>query len=661
MPPVSLTPDRYSLSIGPSQLPPDAAYTQPIDGSEPPTSIAGSLVRSINPNADLSLPPDAAYIQPADGSTPASKIHPFSLATPATDSLVNQPTLEEPSEDELGTIYGNADTLGQVAVGAGKHLLRSATNLMSSPRGGDSTYIRMLGYDPAKAQSEAQRFRAALEPKNFAQGVGSTGASTAEVLGFGPEAEDAAIEDLAEQGLPKLISKVLYNAGTGAAQTAADQGDASDITKNAAREGLSKLPVLHQLSVIKNIGDAFHNLQEAYNNPTPETLGAGFAPITSLAETALVAKLGKEALVHELGEHMAEEHETHDGATFDPRTGESMRGKNLWAANIAPELSEVLDHAPTPEDIGHFVDSHSDLFHRNKNAYVGSHVDPQTGQHALEVVGLTSSKNDAAALAQQTGQRSIFHLGREQAEPVAPEPDAPALQVPIDTRFQALRSNAPAKTHYVGVHYSDNKFDVADGARRSGSGAEGERLNLGTQLGYGQDAPGGVYVYDKGARVEAPLVDKKHAYEIRGKYALANIADNPVWQAGLAKGKADAIAHGADDRTATLLGLNAAEHALQDAGFDGYYNPQQPHIKFLFGDHPVSPLGAAATAERMASKQPATVTVQTKTARPTRSTKPVAVVNVSARSPEVPVRAAVKPDSFSRAEGDPFNLNAATP
>ena len=46
----------------------------------------------------------------------------------------------------------------------------------------------------------------------------------------------------------------------------------------------------------------------------------------------------------------------------------------------------------------------------------------------------------------------------------------------------------------------------------------------------------------------------------------------------------------ADDKTAHHLGLNNAEHALQDQGFDGYLSPTHPAVRFHFGDHDAEPV-----------------------------------------------------------------------
>jgi hypothetical protein len=64
----------------------------------------------------------------------------------------------------------------------------------------------------------------------------------------------------------------------------------------------------------------------------------------------------------------------------------------------------------------------------------------------------------------------------------------------------------------------------------------------------------------------------------------------PEFKNGYAAGHGAAKANGADDKTAHHLGLNNAEHALQDAGFDGYLSPKHPAVRFHFGDADAEPV-----------------------------------------------------------------------
>jgi hypothetical protein len=64
----------------------------------------------------------------------------------------------------------------------------------------------------------------------------------------------------------------------------------------------------------------------------------------------------------------------------------------------------------------------------------------------------------------------------------------------------------------------------------------------------------------------------------------------PEFKNGYQAGHEAAKAQGADDKTAHHLGLNNAETALQDAGYDGYLSPKHPGIVLHFGDHAAEPV-----------------------------------------------------------------------
>jgi len=75
---------------------------------------------------------------------------------------------------------------------------------------------------------------------------------------------------------------------------------------------------------------------------------------------------------------------------------------------------------------------------------------------------------------------------------------------------------------------------------------------------------------------------------VRGNFAFGS-TDSPEFQQGYAQGFADATQKGADPSTAHKLGLNHAEHALRDTGYDGYFSPHHPNVRFHFGDAKAEP------------------------------------------------------------------------
>ena len=83
--------------------------------------------------------------------------------------------------------------------------------------------------------------------------------------------------------------------------------------------------------------------------------------------------------------------------------------------------------------------------------------------------------------------------------------------------------------------------------------------------------------------------NKPHAYTVRGNFAFGS-TESPEFKKGYQFGSQLAQQNGADPKTAHALGLNNAEHALQDAGYDGYESPAHPGVRFHFGDHDAEPV-----------------------------------------------------------------------
>jgi hypothetical protein len=292
-----------------------------------------------------------------------------------------------------------------------------------------------------------------------------------------------------------------------------------------------------------------------------------------------------------LGEHpeVAAEamgnHARFGGSTFNPRTGENIAGSRHYAVVAAPEATEVHETMPSPEHYGDFVAQHRDVLGKHLNSAVGTYHDPQTGLHHLEIVSTTPSRSAALALGKHLGESGVYHLATDQTHETGAT-DVQPSHLSIDERFQHLASQSPQKTPYSGVHFSDSKLDVIDGSRRGTGkiGEESKRLLLGSQSGMGKDAPPGFYTYAAGSLPEASIAQRKSAHKVRGQFAFAS-TDHPEFQTGYAAGSQKATEEGADPQTAHGLGLNAAEHALQDAGFDGYFSNTHPHIRFHFGSH----------------------------------------------------------------------------
>jgi hypothetical protein len=309
-----------------------------------------------------------------------------------------------------------------------------------------------------------------------------------------------------------------------------------------------------------------------------------------------------EALGHTLrGEHpqiaseALQEHTKTGGSTIDPRTGQSLAGSRHYTVGISPETAQHTPIAPTPEQYGQFVAEHRDVIQRNPNTAIGTSYDPATGLHKMELVGTTTSKPAAQAVASHLGEDHAYHLGTDQKIPTGATGDWQPSHLSVEDRLKELQARTPQQETYSGTHYSDAKMNMIDGGRRgmSGTSAEAKRLRLGTQTGMGEDAPAGFHTYASGSLPDAAMTGKTNAYQVRGRMAFAS-TDHPSFQQGYAEGVQRASSAGADAQTAHQLGLNSAERAVQEAGFDGYFSPKHPNMRFHFGSEaavPVAPKG----------------------------------------------------------------------
>ena len=305
----------------------------------------------------------------------------------------------------------------------------------------------------------------------------------------------------------------------------------------------------------------------------PEATSSSLEP-SELAKTAILqhAKMG--------------------GSVTDPQTGENLLGTRNIAVGIAPEHKAVFARTLTPEDHDNFVAANHALLLKHSNSAILSKHDPITGHHSLEVAGLTPSKTAALELAAHLGEAHVHNLATGEQIPTGHTGEQQMSHVPIDKRFEHLRQNSPIRTPYIGTHFADEKVDKIEGGRRGEQGAkkmpapnaDAERVHLGTKTGKGPDAPAGFYTIAAGHPAPPLVAAKNHPHEVRGNFAIGS-TEHPAFQQGYAAGSQKALAAGADPKTAHGLGLNTAEHALSDAGFDGYTSPQHKGIVFHFGSH----------------------------------------------------------------------------
>jgi len=157
---------------------------------------------------------------------------------------------------------------------------------------------------------------------------------------------------------------------------------------------------------------------------------------------------------------------------------------------------------------------------------------------------------------------------------------------PLD--FQSTGQFSPPKTPFAGTHFTDANVEggVLHGARRGSSpqASDAHRVKL------GRGAPAGVHAYRAGHVAHPSIASRKNAVGISGDKAIADIdgAARATWATALTQSFKENVANGVDPAMAKAVAANSAEHALLEAGYDGYEaSKHQPGSVFLFGDQKI--------------------------------------------------------------------------
>lgn len=169
--------------------------------------------------------------------------------------------------------------------------------------------------------------------------------------------------------------------------------------------------------------------------------------------------------------------------------------------------------------------------------------------------------------------------------------DEGSVSAVVPRQEHVERLNAAAglpKEDFSGVHYSNVPAEngVLKGATRGAAkaGSEQARVALGAEPG--------VYAYREGARPEEQIASRANKYSIKGQKAIADIsgAQGDLFHKAYRAGQQAALEAGDNDTTAFHKGLNAAETAVKNAGYDGYEDKESyPGNTFLFGDQKIMP------------------------------------------------------------------------
>jgi hypothetical protein len=416
-------------------------------------------------------------------------------------------------------------------------------------------------------------------------------------LGEGSEVDPA--NDTGEHTFSGMWDE-LKTAGSQAKKTLTSSAGLKGMAKQAGSDAVSTMTALQPSKYAKQIKQGDY---------AGAIAGAG----VDTAETAL-ALAAHEPGARLAGEHPAvgqaalDSHLTTGGSTFDPRTGKNLAGSNNWAVGVAPEHTVVSTHPFTPEQYNDFVGLHRDLLQRNPNLHVGTWADP-TGLHYMDVTATTPNKAAAVQMGKELNQKSIFHLGRGEELPTGGTGEPVSSPFSVDYRAQAMTAATPEKKPFAGYHLSNDKLDYIDGNRRGAPqagtgqavGQESPRLNVKSQFGVGQDAPPGFYAYSNGTRPEPAVVSRKFSHEIRGNFALADVTD-PKWNDAAHAAYEDAFDKTGNDTVATYASVNAKEHAIRDAGYDGYTSPGTG-INFFFDGQPTRLTGAPVKPSELSAGQ----------------------------------------------------------
>ena len=245
--------------------------------------------------------PSSAPQAPWDyGQTPAprsesdtpGKVRPFTLDRPATDSLVNQPTFVPPSGSEVGALYDNANTAGDVVQGGIKKVDRAALTLSplirKIPKVGAALVPSAPNYNPSADPVEGAKEM--MQNKNTAEALGGIGTTAAEYMlpGLG---EEVLTENLAARGIPKLLSRALYGGATNAGIEALNGGSGKDVGIAAGVGGA--LPVASKYlvePVVNRIRREAPRLMQSALDVAPKEFRYGRNPAQGVTDEGISAK-----------------------------------------------------------------------------------------------------------------------------------------------------------------------------------------------------------------------------------------------------------------------------------------------------------------------------------------------------------------------------------
>jgi len=275
----------------------------------------------------------------------------------------------------------------------------------------------------------------------------------------------------------------------------------------------------------------------------PEAAGTGLFGAAQLAAVGLAhpatalggihpdAAPGIVADTHEFG-----------GSTRHLGTGESMIGTPHTAGTFASELAVTHPQADFHPGIVEEYANRPEIARlraASPNVTVGTEtftapdgtkmvrMEPShfgRNQHAAAQMSSPEMSNQRANFSLRGGGKELPTGGSGEPNPNHPMPD------PLD-RVKWLESQQPQTQSRSFDHYGKKVPDDGlgnvelDGAKRGSGDVEGQER---ARLDVSPKAPPGIYVYESGTRAEPKIASGRTKYLIRGKFAMADMADPKI-------------------------------------------------------------------------------------------------------------------------------------
>jgi hypothetical protein len=294
---------------------------------------------------------------------------------------------------------------------------------------------------------------------------------------------------------------------------------------------------------------AARQLTRAVKSGDPDALGK-LDSFKKFARQLWVSERGEAGAPGTVPDNTDEEqvaaHNTNGGSTFDTQ-GNNLSGANKYSVGSYPERTAQVEGELTPEHIRRFKTLNADLLNQEGHG-IGTWLDHDTGKHVIDVARLYDDRGEAVSAGKAANQKAIYHLGGEG-------------EIPTGGTGEPVK---PLQLH----HYSNVNGLTETDPEFFGTGKSGAERNRAKESGF----PKRTYFATEGYK-EPAIQGQKYKYRSEiDPSKLYNIDDDKdgLWQKGWQNG-----------------GATAAEIAVKNAGYSGYYSPEQGNAAAIFNKHPV--------------------------------------------------------------------------